>query len=65
MVEGMYSVDRSMSFSCGRPTEISDGVIGAALPSFRIGSTADEVEISGYLQRYRIFAAAVSDLRQA
>ena len=50
----MYSVDRSMSLSCGRPTEISDSVIRAELPSFRIGGTATEVEISGYLQRYRI-----------
>lgn len=50
----MYSFDRSMSIGLGRPREISDNVIGAELPSFQIGSTASEVEISGYLQRYRI-----------
>lgn len=49
----MYSLDRSMSLGCGRPTEISDSVIGAGLPSFRIESSANEAQIQGYLQRYR------------
>ncbi|CAH0027357.1 unnamed protein product [Clonostachys rhizophaga] len=49
----MYSFDRSMSLSCGRSTEISDCVIGALLPSFRIESVATEADIQGYLQRYR------------
>ncbi|VUC29511.1 unnamed protein product [Clonostachys rosea] len=49
----MYSFDRSMSLSCGRSTEISDCVIGARLPSFRIESVATEADIQGYLQRYR------------
>lgn len=52
----MYSFDRSMSLSCGRPTEISDDVIGAEFPSFRIGFASNDVEIAGYLQRYRILA---------
>lgn len=50
----MYSFDRSMSLGCGRPVEVSDDVIGAALPSFQIESTASDVEIEGYLQRYRV-----------
>ncbi|KAJ9150402.1 Fungal specific transcription factor domain-containing protein [Pleurostoma richardsiae] len=50
----MYSFDRSMSLGCGRPTEISDAVIGALLPTFRIESNATDVEVEGYLQRYRV-----------
>ncbi|CAH0057899.1 unnamed protein product [Clonostachys solani] len=49
----MYSFDRSMSLSCGRSTEISDCVIGARLPGFRIESVATQADIQGYLQRYR------------
>ncbi|KAH7121890.1 fungal-specific transcription factor domain-containing protein [Dactylonectria estremocensis] len=50
----MYSFDRSMSLGCGRPTEIADAVITARLPSFKIESSATEVEVEGYLQRYRV-----------
>ncbi|KAH7121417.1 fungal-specific transcription factor domain-containing protein [Dactylonectria macrodidyma] len=50
----MYSFDRSMSLGCGRPTEIADAVISAHLPSFKIESNATEVEVEGYLQRYRV-----------
>lgn len=49
----VYSFDRSMSLGCGRPTEISDKVIEAQLPSFQIESSATEAERQGYLQRYR------------
>ncbi|KAL2807708.1 hypothetical protein BJX63DRAFT_411414 [Aspergillus granulosus] len=52
----MYSFDRSMSLSCCRPMEVSDNVITAHLPTFRIGfATENKAEVvSGYLQRYRI-----------
>ena len=50
----MYSFDRSVSLGCRRPTEISDSVIGAQLPTFKIESIASEVDIQGYLQRYRM-----------
>ncbi|KAG9252519.1 fungal-specific transcription factor domain-containing protein [Emericellopsis atlantica] len=50
----MYSFDRSMSIGCSRAQEISDAVINVALPTFRIETTANEAEIHGYLQRYRI-----------
>lgn len=50
----MYSFDRSMSLGCGRPTEIADAVINSRLPSFKIESSATDVEVEGYLQRYRI-----------
>ncbi|EPE02450.1 fungal specific transcription factor domain-containing protein [Ophiostoma piceae UAMH 11346] len=48
----MYSFDRSMSIGCGRPTEIIDVLINVQLPSFCIESTATEVEVEGYVQRY-------------
>ncbi|KAJ0414072.1 fungal-specific transcription factor domain-containing protein [Aspergillus carlsbadensis] len=52
----MYSFDRSMSLSCCRPMEVSDSVITAQLPSFRIGLMMENQEqvIAAYLQRYRI-----------
>ncbi|KAH6876339.1 fungal-specific transcription factor domain-containing protein [Thelonectria olida] len=50
----MYSFDRSMSLGCGRPTEIADAVINARLPTFKIESSATEIEVEGYLQRYRV-----------
>ncbi|KAK7408709.1 hypothetical protein QQX98_009125 [Neonectria punicea] len=50
----MYSFDRSMSLGCGRPTEIADAVITARLPAFKIESSATEIEVEGYLQRYRV-----------
>ncbi|KAH6987206.1 fungal-specific transcription factor domain-containing protein [Ilyonectria destructans] len=50
----MYSFDRSMSLGCGRPTEIADAVINAHLPTFKIESSATEIEVEGYLQRYRV-----------
>lgn len=50
----MYSFDRSMSLGCGRPTEIADAVINAHLPTFNIESSATEIEVEGYLQRYRV-----------
>ena len=50
----MYSFDRSMSLGCGRPTEIADAVIDSRLPTFKIESSATEVEVEGYLQRYRV-----------
>lgn len=49
----MYSFDRSLSIGCGRPTEIADALIHVQLPSFRIESTATDVEVEGYVQRYR------------
>ncbi|KAL2213895.1 GAL4-like transcription factor [Sarocladium strictum] len=49
----MYSFDRSISLGCGRPIGISDSMITAQLPTFRIESTATEDQIQGYLQRYR------------
>lgn len=49
----IYSFDRSISLGCGRPTGISDCMIGARLPTFRIESMATEDQIQGYLQRYR------------
>ncbi|CAM1501202.1 Fc.00g103640.m01.CDS01 [Cosmosporella sp. VM-42] len=50
----MYSFDRSMSLGCGRPTEIADSVINSRLPTFKIESNANEIEVEGYLQRYRV-----------
>ncbi|KAL2845477.1 fungal-specific transcription factor domain-containing protein [Aspergillus pseudoustus] len=52
----MYSFDRSMSLSCCRPMEVSDSVITALLPTFRIGLISENQAeaVSTYLQRYRI-----------
>ena len=49
----VYSFDRSISIAFGRPLEIPDEVIDVELPSFRIEPRANDVQIEGYLQRYR------------